>query len=104
MNQRMQNQSSAIRTKAPATLAARNSQPNKIQRTMPSSATRLVDANMKASASVRVAPWRKAERAAAVAAYEQELLAAPKMVARLIVFRLVRPKARAIRSLLSKTW
>src|SRR5713101_3458981 len=45
---------------------------------MPSSITRLVDANWKAIAEVKFAPLRKIERASATAAYEHDDDAAPK--------------------------
>src|SRR5437667_12332119 len=45
---------------------------------MPSSATRLVEASMKAIAAVKFAPFRKIERARATAAYEHDDDAAPR--------------------------
>ena len=53
-------------------LATRKRQPIKSQSTAPSSTTRFVEANMKASDGIKAAPCRKALRAAAVAAYEHE--------------------------------
>jgi hypothetical protein len=50
------------------------------------------------------APCCIALRAAATAAYEQELLAAPSPVASETDFKFVWPNARLICSLLTKTW
>ena len=49
---------------------------------MPSSMTRFVDANMKATAATKWAPFMTRARAAARAANEQDDDAAPKTVAR----------------------
>ena len=48
---------------------------------IPSSMTRLVEANMKATAAMKWAPFRTSARAAASAANEHEDEAAPKTVA-----------------------
>ena len=83
-------------TNEPITSASTKRQPSSSQSTAPNSTTRLVDANMKASEGIKAAPCAKALRAAAVAAYEQELLAAPKPVASVIERRSVRPKSADI--------
>ena len=62
----------------PTNSASVNCHPIKTARMMPSSMTRLVDANSKAIADVKSAPLRNRERASATAAYEQEDEAAPK--------------------------
>ena len=59
---------SAIRTKPPTNSASVNCQPISTQRTRPSSQTRLVEANWKASAVIAEAPLAKSERAIAIAA------------------------------------
>src|SRR5712691_6648448 len=64
-------------TNSPAT----NCQPSSTAITIPSSATRFVEAISKAIAAVKSAPWRKSERASATAAYEHEEEAAPRPVA-----------------------
>ena len=84
--------------------ASTKRQPIRSQSTAQSSMTRLVEANMNASAGSSAAPCVNALRAAAVAAYEHELLAAPKPVASAIERRFARPKSRAIRSLETNTW
>jgi hypothetical protein len=48
---------------------------------MPSSMTKLVEANWKAIAAVKLAPLRKIDRANATAAYEHDEEAAPRPVA-----------------------
>ena len=53
---------------------------------------------------MNAAPFCNALRPVAAAAYEHELLAAPKKVASPIVRRLVFPKASLICSLETKTW
>jgi hypothetical protein len=59
---------SAIRTNPPRNSASVNCQPIRSQRTRPSSHTRLVEANWKASAVAADAPFANSERAIAIAA------------------------------------
>ncbi len=59
---------SAIITIPPTNSASVNCQPISTQRTRPSSQTRLVEANWKASAVIAEAPLAKSERAIAIAA------------------------------------
>src|SRR4051794_35784037 len=66
----------------PPTNSARvNCQPIRIQITRPSSQTRLVEANWKASEVTAEAPFWKSDLAIAIAAYEQDDDAAPRPVA-----------------------
>jgi hypothetical protein len=58
---------SRIRISPPTNSAAVNSGPRKIQSTIPSSNTRFVDANMKASAAGSPAPFWKVDLAIAMA-------------------------------------
>src|SRR6266568_3136218 len=69
--------SSTIISGPPTNSAAVNCQPSSTARMMPSSMTRLVEANSKAMALVKSAPLRNTDRAIATAAYEQEEEAAP---------------------------
>src|SRR6266511_1748330 len=69
--------SSTIISGPPTNSAAVNCQPSSTARMMPSSTTRLVEANWNAIALVKSAPLRNTERAIATAAYEQEEEAAP---------------------------
>jgi hypothetical protein len=69
--------SSTIMSGPPTNSAAVNCQPSSTARMMPSSMTRLVEANWKAIALVKSAPLRNTDRAIATAAYEQEEAAAP---------------------------
>ena len=69
-------------TRPPRYSATVNCQPISTQRTTPSSQTRLVEANWKASALAAVAPLTNSERAIATAAYEHDDDAAPSPVAR----------------------
>src|SRR2546428_14094650 len=62
----------------PTNSAAVNCQPISTARRIPSSITRFVDANSKAIAAVKLAPFRNRDRASATAAYEQEDDAAPR--------------------------
>src|SRR4051812_10625798 len=73
---------SAIITIPPTNSATANCQPSSTHSTSPSSHTRLVDANWKASAVDADAPFWNSDLAMAIAAYEQELDAAPSAVAR----------------------
>ena len=59
---------SAIITRPPTNSATVNCQPSKTHNTRPSSQTRLVEANWKASAPAAEAPLAKSERAMAIAA------------------------------------
>src|SRR5205085_12245258 len=70
----------------PMNSAKVNCQPMRTASTMPSSATRLVEANSKAIAATKSAPFRTRERASATAAYEHEDEAAPNAVATASVF------------------
>ena len=58
-----------------------NCQPISTHSTRPSSQTRFVDANWKASAALADAPFSKSDLAIATAAYEQDEEAAPRPVA-----------------------
>jgi hypothetical protein len=58
--------------------ASVNCQPSSSHVMIPSSITRFVDANPNAIAAVKLAPFRKSERASATAAYEQDDEAAPR--------------------------
>ena len=59
---------SAMRTMPPTNSASVNSQPRKIQITMPSSKTRFVDANWNAIADTKLAPFWNSDFAIATAA------------------------------------
>src|SRR6266508_2560395 len=72
----------AIISGPPTNSATVNCQPSSTARMMPSSITRLVEANWKAIAAVKSAPLRKIDLASATAAYEQEEEAAPSPPAR----------------------
>jgi hypothetical protein len=63
---------------------------------MPSSMTRLVEANWKAIAAEKLAPLRKIDLARATAAYEHELEATPNSVAKVRLRGDVAPSRRAI--------
>src|SRR5579862_1319477 len=65
----------------PTSSPARNCQPSSSASTIPSSATRFVEAISNAIAAVKLAPLRKSERARATAAYEHDDDAAPRPVA-----------------------
>src|SRR5215218_10322548 len=65
----------------PRNSARVNCQPSRTAMMMPSSMTRLVEANWNAIAAVKLAPLRKIERAKATAAYEHDEEAAPRPVA-----------------------
>lgn len=65
---RNKNQSSTIITAPPTNSPTVNCHPSMIAMMMPSSMTRLVEANSKAMAEVKSAPLRKIERASATAA------------------------------------
>src|SRR6266849_4041853 len=80
----------------PTNSAAMNGHPIRTIRIMPSSITRLVEASSKTIAEVKLAPFRKMERASATAAYEQELEAIPNSVARVRFFGELPPSAFAI--------
>src|SRR5206468_622418 len=66
-----------IRT-PPTNTASVNCQPSSNARITPSSITRFVEANSKAIAAVKFAPFRKMERARATAAYGQDDETAPR--------------------------
>jgi hypothetical protein len=65
----------------PRNSARVNCQPSRTAMMMPSSMTRLAEANWNAIAAVKLAPLRKIDRASATAAYEQDEEAAPSPVA-----------------------
>src|SRR6266508_5487742 len=73
--------SSTIISGPPTNSATVNCQPTSTARMMPSSITRLVEANWKAIAAVKSAPLRKIDLASATAAYEHDDEAAPSPVA-----------------------
>ena len=75
----------------PIISAARNCQPRKIRIKTQSSITRLVDANIKATAATKWMPLSTKARAAASAAKEQDEDAAPKSVAIDILLRFALP-------------
>src|SRR5437764_14592570 len=85
-----------ISISVPKTSANTNCHPIKTQSTAPSSIIKLVEANINARAGMSAAPCCIALRAAATAAYEQELLAAPKPVANETDFNFSWPKAAAL--------
>src|SRR5438552_19042915 len=68
----------------PTYSASVNCQPSRIQSTSPSSHTRLVEANWKASAEAAEAPFWNSDLAMAIAAYEHDDEAAPRPVDRAI--------------------
>src|SRR5437763_12327061 len=103
-NKGINNHMTRISVSAPKTSANTNCHPIKTQSTAPSSITKLVEANISVRAGMSAAPCCIALRAAATAAYEQELLAAPKPVANETDFKFVWPNARLICSLPTKTW
>ena len=80
-----------IRIKPPTISAARNCQPRKIIIRIPSSITRLVEANMNATAAIKCAPFFTKARAAANAAKEQEEEAAPKNVLKEMLLKSASP-------------
>src|ERR671930_572498 len=81
-NSRNATASSTIISGPPTNSARVNCQPTSTARIMPSSITRLVEANWNAIALVKLAPLRKMDRASATAAYEQGDEAAPRPLAR----------------------
>jgi hypothetical protein len=83
-------------TKPPANSAAVNSGPRKIHSTIPSSKTRLVEANMNASAAGSPAPFWNVLLAIAIAAYEHDDDAAPSPVAFSVDPRPRPPSTRSI--------
>jgi hypothetical protein len=70
--------SSTIMMGPPTNSPRVNSHPRRIAMMIPSSMTRLVEANSKTIAAVKSAPLRKIERARATAAYEHDDEAAPR--------------------------
>ena len=89
---------SAIRTIPPTNSASANCQPIRTQSTRPSSQTRLVEANWKASAAAAEAPFWNSDLAIAIAAYEHDDDAAPRAVARTTGLDALAASARSIRS------
>jgi len=84
--------------------ASVNCQPISSQSTIPSSKTRFVEANWKASVDAAEAPFWKSDFAIAIAAYEHEDDAAPSPVARAVEPRPWPLKLRSIRSLGTHDW
>ena len=80
----------------PANSARVNCQPMSSHSTMPSSATRLVEANMKTMAAVKSAPRWNSDLARALAAYEHEELAMPRSELRVRAAGPCRPMTRCI--------
>src|SRR5579859_2625852 len=82
----------------PTNSAAVNCHPIRTIKIIPSSITRLVEASSNAIAETKLAPFWKMERASATAAYEQELEAIPKSVAKVMHFGPSQPNvfARAL--------
>src|SRR5262245_25349971 len=81
-----------------------NSQPIRIVSTSPSSHTRFVEANWKASAETADAPRANSERAIAIAAYEHEEEAAPSPVAFATGTKPSPDSAASIRSRGTQAW
>src|ERR1700744_741844 len=93
-----------IITTPPRYSATVNCQPMRIHSTRPSSHTRLVEANWKASALTAEAPLTNKERAIATAAYEHDDEAAPSTVAREVGPAPDPPNVRSIRSRGTHAW
>src|SRR4051794_306348 len=93
-----------IRTMPPKNSASVNCHPISTQRTSPSSQTRLVEANWKASAVTAEAPFWKSDLAIAIAAYEQEEEAAPSPVALAIGPKPSPESAPSIRARGTQAW
>ena len=82
---------STIISGPPTNSPTTNSQPISSPSTIPSSATRFVEASSNAIAAVKSAPRRKSDRASATAAYEHDDDAAPRPVATAQRLRRCRP-------------
>ncbi len=95
---------STIITTPPRYSATVNCQPTRIHSTRPSSHTRLVEANWKASALAAEAPLTNSERAMATAAYEHDDDAAPRPVARAVAPTPAPPSVFSIRSRGTHAW
>jgi len=87
---------STIMTGPPTNSARVNCQPRRTAMMIPSSITRLVEANWNAIAAVKLAPLRKSDRASATAAYEQEDDAKPNRLASAMLRGESSPNRRAI--------
>ena len=101
---RRQSAISTIITTPPTYSARVNCQPISTQSTSPSSQTRLVEANWKLSAVTAEAPFWNSDLAIAIAAYEQDELAAPSPVASVICFGPSPESDRSIRSRGIQAW
>ena len=88
----------------PTNSAAANCHPISSHRIAPSSSTRFVLANMNTIALVKSAPRWKSDFASALAAYEQELLAAPSRLVRTIVRGRWSPITRSISARDTNDW
>src|SRR5437867_13190166 len=89
----------------PPTNSARvNCHPTRMARMIPSSATRLVEASMKAIDAAKSAPFRKMERASAAAAYEHDDDAAPRKQAMASVLGESSGRRRVIRFFETTAW
>src|SRR5947209_18348432 len=95
---------SAITTIPPTNSASVNCHPIRTQSTIPSSNTRLVEANWNASAEAAEAPFWNSDLAIAIAAYEHEDDAAPSPVASATGRGPDPPSARWIRSRGTQAW
>src|SRR2546429_3831169 len=95
---------SAITTRPPTYSARVNCHPISTHSTSPSSHTRFVEANWKASEVAAEAPFAKSERAIAIAAYEQEDDAAPRPVALAIGMKPLPESALSIRRRGTHAW
>ena len=98
MNTRRTSDMSTIRTAPPTNSASVNCQPSRTHRTSPSSHTRLVEANWKASITAADAPLANSERPMAMAAYEHEDEAAPSSAATLTGLAPLPARRRSMRS------
>jgi hypothetical protein len=94
----------AMSSTPPTISAARNCQPRKIRIRMPSSITRLVEANMNATAATKCAPLSTRLRAAARAAKEHELDMAPNTVASPMLRGVAFPSRGARRAFGTNAW
>src|SRR5579884_2106334 len=98
-NSRRSRIATTISTRPPANSARVNCQPISTHSTIPSSNTRFVEANWKASAEAAEAPLANSDLAIAIAAYEHEDEAAPRPVASATGRTPAPPSARSIRCL-----
>src|ERR1700735_4879015 len=103
-NRRNSSVMTTIRIRPPTNSARVDCQPSRTQMTMPSSTTRLVEANWKARADAAEEPFWKRLLAIAIAAYEHEEEAAPRPVAHPIQRAPDPPSACSIRSRGTQAW